>query len=256
MGFIDFLRLPEAASIQNLDAPEATLLHRKVIRSKAFLRSLYADFYNMMAAEVADFKLKTCVELGSGGGFFKDVMPSVITSDVLPLPDVDLCFSGLSLPFSDASVDAFFMMDVFHHVPDSMAFLKEMDRCLKPGGQIVMIEPANTWWGRLIYQNFHHEPFDPSGDWTLPPGGPLSTANGALPWIVFKRDSELYRNEFPHVEIRKITYLAPFRYLISGGLTLRQLLPGFMYQPVKWVESLLAPLRGWLGLFMLISLKK
>ena len=30
-----------------------------------------------------------------------------------------------------------------------------------------MIEPANTWFSRIIYKNFHHEVFDESSDWYL-----------------------------------------------------------------------------------------
>ena len=256
MGILDSLRLPEAKNIKDLDNPEVVLLHRNIIKKKPFLRKLYMDFYRAFAEAVPDFCGKSCVELGSGGGFIKELLPSVQTSDILPAPGIDHCFSALKMPFPDDSVDAFFMIDVFHHVADAAGFLKEMNRCLKPGGQIVMIEPANTWWGSLIYQNFHHEPFDPSAGWTLPPGGPLSNANGALPWIVFKRDAALFRSEFPDLRVKNISYLAPLRYLISGGLSLRQLLPGFMYQPVKWLEWLFSPLQAWLGLFMLIALKK
>ena len=256
MGFLDFLKLPGARALQDLDAPETTISHRKIIRSKPFLRQLYLDFYANFFKKVPDITLKKCVELGSGGGFLKEVLPTVITSDVLRLPDVDQCFSALKMPFADLSVDAFFMIDVFHHIPDAEAFLREMDRCLKPGGQIVMVEPANTRWGRWIYQNFHHELFDPAACWTLPPGGPLSGANGALPWIVFVRDRLRFQKEFPKFKIDSISHLAPFRYLISGGLTLRQLLPGFLYPPVKFLEWLLTPLQEWLGLFMVVSLKK
>jgi SAM-dependent methyltransferase len=257
MGLLDLLKLPETKNLQDLDAPETTLRHRQIIRSKSFLKRLYLDFYANFSKEVPGLASKTCVELGSGGGFLKEVFPSVITSDVLPLPGVvDRCFSGLEMPFADRSVDAFLMVDVFHHVPDSALFLREMDRCLKPGGQIVMIEPANTLWGRWIYQNFHHEPFDPSAGWTLPSGGPLSSANGALPWIVFKRDFLRFQREFPGLRVKSISYHAPFRYLVSGGLSLRQLLPGWMYPPVKGFEWLLSPLQAQLGLFMLVSLQK
>lgn len=256
MGLLDLLKLPEEQGSPDLDSPEATLRHRQIIRSKPFLKRLYLDFYANFSREVPGLAAKTCVELGSGGGFLREVLPSVMTSDVLPLPGVDRCFSGLRMPFADRSVDAFFMVDVFHHVPDSAAFLSEMSRCLKPGGKIVMVEPANTWWGRFIYQNFHHEPFDPKADWALPPGGPLSTANGALPWIVFKRDLPRFQKNFPDLRVQSISYHAPFRYLISGGLSLRQMLPGFLYQPVKWLEYFLSPLSAWLGLFMLVSIKK
>ncbi|MBK8443443.1 MAG: hypothetical protein IPL35_08515 [Sphingobacteriales bacterium] len=56
-----------------------------------------------------------------------------------------------------------------------------------------MSEPANTAWGRFFYQNFHHEPFQPeAASWEIPSTGPLSGANGALPWIIFKRDIDLF----------------------------------------------------------------
>jgi SAM-dependent methyltransferase len=256
MGILDSLRLPEVSRIQDIDAPEAVLLHRSIIMRKPFLRKLYTDFYKIFSSAVPNVAGKIYIELGSGGGFIKEVLPNVQTSDILPVSGTDYCFSALKMPFPDLSVDAFLMIDVFHHVADAAAFLKEMSRCLKPNGQIVMIEPANTWWGRFIYQNFHHEPFDPFADWTLQPGGPMSSANGALPWIVFKRDFLRFQVEFPELRVKNISYLAPFRYLISGGLSLRQLLPGFMYQPIKCLEWLVNPFQKWLGLFMSVSLEK
>ena len=46
---------------------------------------------------------------------------------------------------------------------DSYRFLVELERCLKPGGKIVMIEPANTRFSRLIFRRFHHEMFESVG---------------------------------------------------------------------------------------------
>lgn len=256
MGLLDALRLPECREIQDLDAPETTLLHREIILKKPLLKSLYQDFYRRFREAVPGIEHKTCVELGSGGGFIKDVLPKVQTSDVLKLPGLDHCFSALCMPFTDSSVDAFFMIDVFHHVPDARLFLKNMARCLKQGGKIVMVEPANTAWGRFIYTHFHHEGFDPKAGWTLPPGGPLSTANGALPWIVFERDLEQFQHEFPELRLLGRTAHTPLRYLVSGGLTLRQILPGFMDRPLQWLEWVLSPLNPCLGLFMTIQLEK
>ena len=180
----------------------------------------------------------------------------MITSDVLSLPDVDQCFSGLAMPFKDESVDAFFMIDVFHHVPDSELFLKELERCLRPGGKIVMIEPANTLWGRFIYQNFHHEAFDPSSNWKLEGSGPLSSANGALPYIVFKRDLLRFNSSFPKLKLIRIFSHTPFRYLLSGGVSLKQLLPSFMYGLVCGVEWILQPLAPFLGMFYTVIITK
>ena len=59
------------------------------------------------------------MELGSGGGFLKDIEPSVICSDVLDLPTNDLTFSALDMPFADGELSALFMIDTFHHIPDA-----------------------------------------------------------------------------------------------------------------------------------------
>jgi SAM-dependent methyltransferase len=257
MPLLDFLKLPEAKNIHDLDAPEATLLHREIIKKKPFLKNLYLDFYRIFERFYPDLHSRRCVELGSGGGFIKEVFPNMITSDILSLPGLDKVFSALDMPFETSSVDAFFMIDVFHHVPDSHKFLSELSRCLRPGGKIVMIEPASTLWGRFIYKNFHHEPFEPESDWKLSSeGGPLTCANGALPWIVFVRDRPKLNREFPELILETINPHTPLRYLLSGGVSMKQLLPSFCYQPLKTLEFLLTPLNPLIGMFYTIVLNK
>jgi hypothetical protein len=148
------------------------------------------------------------------------------------------------------------MIDVLHHIADSRAFFTEALRCLKVGGKVIMIEPANTLWSRFIYKNFHHELFDPQGRWGLEEAGPLSQGNGAIPWIIFCRDRVIFESEFPSLRIMSMRNHTPLRYLLSGGLTLRQLVPSFTYPLVKAVECLLSPLNNWLGMFQTIELKK
>ena len=256
MKLIEWLRLPETMGIENLDDPATTLLHAEIIKKKPFLRNLYAEFYNQFKKSVLGFEKGLLVELGSGGGFIKDIIGNVVTSDILDLPNVDKVFSSSRMPFNDGGVDAFFMVDVLHHITDPRAFFTEALRCLKIGGKVVMIEPANTLWSRFIYKNFHHELFDPDGKWTLEEAGPLSQGNGAIPWIIFCRDRVIFESEFPSLRIVRMRNHTPLRYLLSGGLTLRQLVPSFTYPLVKAVEYLLSPLNNWLGMFQTIELKK
>lgn len=256
MKILDWLKLPETKNIADLDDPATTLLHAQIVRKKPFLEKTYRDFYSEFKQAFPETKNKTLIELGSGGGFLKEVMPDVITSDVLPLPNVDKVFSALDMPFANTSVDAFFMVDVLHHIPDAEKFFKEANRCLKPGGKIIMIEPANTPFGHLIYSNFHHEKFDPAGPWHLEEQGPLSVANGAIPWIIFHRDRKIFESKFPTLKIVRVRPHTPFRYLISGGLSFRQFLPSFMYPLVKGLEILLTPLNRLLGVFQTIELQK
>jgi SAM-dependent methyltransferase len=256
MGLLDKLKLPEVRDTASLDDAALSLLHRRIIRSKIFLRRIYEDFYKELMASAGYSSGKTILELGSGGGFLKELYPAIITSDVLELPSVDKVFSALAMPFDDGSLDAIVMIDVLHHIPDVRAFFREATRCLKVGGRVVMIEPANTCWGRFIYTHFHHEGFDPIAEWEFKSEGPLSTANGALPWIVFHRDRRRFESEFPTMQIIQVRHHTPFRYLISGGLTLRQLVPTGSYPVFKALEFCLSPLNCLLGMFQTIILEK
>jgi len=254
---IDSLRLPEARTIKDLDDPSATVLHAQILRQKKFLFEVYKEWYGRFKDGLGELNGgNVIVELGSGGGFIKDVIPSVITSDILQIPIIDVCFSGESMPFADASIDAFLMIDVFHHIKEPAHLLKEMDRCLKKGGKIIMIEPANTLWARFVWQNFHHENFNPKDGWKIEGYGPMSNANGALPWIIFCRDRKKFESTFSALHIKRIQYHTPLLYLLSGGMSMKQLLPGFCYGLIKVVEFLLTPVNGGVAMFFTIQLEK
>lgn len=250
------MKIPQLKHFNSIDDRERTLLHAEILRRKGFLKRLYADFYHTLRGQVEPIEGKLIVELGSGGGFIKDIIPNAVTSDVLTLPAVDKVFSACDMPFADQSVDAIVMIDVLHHIPDARAFFREAIRCLRPGGRVVMIEPANTLFGRFIYTRFHHEGFDPASDWTFASEGPLASANGALPWIIFHRDRTVFEKEFSSLSILKLTAHTPLRYLLSGGFTLRQLVPSWSYPLIQGLEFVLRPLDRHIGLFETIVLCK
>jgi len=256
MGILDWLRLPETRGIENLDDPAVTLLHGDILRKKIFLRKLYTDVYRQFLSAIPQPQTKVLVELGSGGGFIKEIIPNVITSDVLNIAGVDKVFSATDMPFKDSSVDAFFMHNVLHHIAEPRRFFSEAVRCLRHGGRIVSVEPANTPWARFVYTNFHHEGFDPQGKWGLDRPGPLSQANDAIPWIIFVRDRKIFEEEFPQLKIVSLRNHTPLRYLFSGGFTLRQLVPAVAYPLVKGIEYLLTPAGNYLGMFMTVVLDR
>ncbi|MBN2523495.1 MAG: methyltransferase domain-containing protein [Bacteroidales bacterium] len=240
----------------DLDSSERTLFHREIILNKPFLKKIYVEWYRTLVQEIRSVPDGKVVELGSGGGFLKNIVPSVITSDIIPLPHTDLTFSALQMPFQDSEVSVLFLLDTFHHIPDANQFLKESDRVLKKGGKIVMIEPANSAWGRFIYKNFHHEPFDENGEWTIPGTGPMSGANGALPWIVFRRDVSLFADRFPDLKIESITYHTPLRYLLSGGVAYKAPFPGWSFGFFTLLDRVLLSLSQELSMFMTIRIVK
>jgi len=240
----------------DLDDPRATMKHKEIILEKPYLKRWYQDFYEVFIKESRKIKGGKYLEIGSGGGFLKEVFPEVITSDILNLPGVDQVFSAEELPFKENELASIMMLNVFHHIPKPYLFLQEAERTLIKGGKIIMIEPANSALGRFIYKRFHHEPFDETGGREIQAGNPLSNSNQALPYIYFERDTDIFKKEFPQLKISSIKYHSPFSYVISGGVSRSAMLPYFMYNFVKGMEWLLSPLSKQLGLFCTIEIEK
>jgi SAM-dependent methyltransferase len=239
-----------------LDDPATTELRRQVIASKPFLKAIYDEWYSALAAALPPGE-GAVLELGSGAGYCERFIPGLITSEVVPCPGVRLIADAQQLPFSDGSLRAILFTDVMHHMPDVRRFLAEASRCLRKGGKVLMIEPWVSAWSRFVYQRLHHEPFHPEAqDWSFPSSGPLSGANGAMPWIVFVRDRQKFESEFPELAIDEIRPFLPFRYLISGGVSMRCLIPGFTHAAWARLETMLEPRMSSLAMFAFISLRR
>ncbi len=240
----------------SIDDPRATSLRRQIIQGNPFLHRIYDEWYREIAAELPD-QNGPVLELGSGAGFLGDFIPELITTELFLVPGVKVVLDGRKLPFANGVLRAIVMTDVLHHIPQVRSFFYEASRCLMPGGVIVMIEPWVTKWSQFVYKRLHHEPFLPDAAvWEFPASGPLSGANGALPWIVLERDRYQFEKEFPGLEIITIKTGMPFRYLVSGGVSLRPLMPGWSYGFWRRLESSLAGHMHTLGMFAFIKLIK
>jgi SAM-dependent methyltransferase len=238
----------------DIDSPETTHLRTRILQNKPFLRRIYQEWYKGIASAVPQGAGEV-LELGSGGGFLKRYIPDLVTSDVFPIPKVSLVVDAHYLPFTSQALRAVVMTNVLHHLSNVQQFFREAARCVRPGGVVAMIEPWVTPWSRLIYTWLHHEPFQPNAPaWELPPAGPLSGANGALPWILFERDQQAFTEAFPEWDITEVTPLMPFRYLVSGGVSLRNLMPGFTYHFWRGLEEVLRPWMSTWAMFAKIVL--
>lgn len=238
------------------NSKESLLEHQRKIEEKTFLHKVYISFYKIFVeAKLPKGKI---VEIGSGGGFLKKFIPSVITSDVIDGPDIDKAFYVDKMPFKDSSVAAFLMIDVLHHIKDPQKAFVEMERRLVKGGKIIMIEPYASIWGTLIYKYFHPERkgFNAGSGWKIKGDGRMSDANPAIPWIIFKRDRKIFEKKFPDLRIIKFTPHTPIRYLISGGLSKFQLLPTAFYPLIVFIENKLTIFNDKIGMFVTIELKK
>jgi SAM-dependent methyltransferase len=241
--------------VLSLDSIDRTIQHLSIIQRKPFLRKLYLDWYREIGQNLALTAPLPTVELGSGGGFIRQVMPNVITSEVLKIPNVDVIFDGLELPFKPGSIHAIVMVDVFHHLRQPGTFLSQAARCIPAGGILCMIEPWRSTWSDWVYRHLHHEPWEPNAPtWELPSGGPLSQANGAMPWIVFSRDRHRFERCHPEWKLHKIRPHTPFRYLLSGGVSFRTPMPAWSFELATKMEKGLNRMMHHMAMFATITL--
>ena len=238
-------------------------IHAAILREKPLLSSAFETFYRDMVA-LCDRLLTTSgaeIELGSGAGFFKKLRPDVITSDIRKGAHIDLVLDALNMTLPNNSVRCIYAINVFHHLPDPDRFFAELCRVLRPGGGCILIEPHGGFSSALLHRHLHSdERFLPDAkSWqTTEIGGPLSGANQAMADIVFKRDIQRFENLYgEHLEIVYRGYsLNALRYLFSGGLNFRQLLPSAFEPILRALESLGSPLARHWSFHQIIVIRK
>jgi len=241
-----------------LDNPENISQLRSTLDKKRGLRAIYREVYdrysNCLSRSTKD---GLALELGSGGGFAKEVLPELVTSDVLPYSGVDTVVDATAMPYSANSLRMICMFNVLHHVRDAEAFFREALRCLKPGGRICITDQYPGLWSKLILKYAHYEHFDDQvNEWKFESSGPLSSANGALPWIIFFRDREKFESLFPELKIDRIELHTPLRYWLSGGLKKWSLLPEQTFSVASLLDEGLIKLSGNTASFFTLELVK
>jgi SAM-dependent methyltransferase len=105
---------------------------------KPMLREVYHDFYRKIAARIDARVPGPVVELGSGMGRIKEVIPACVTTDLFPNPWLDRQENCYQLSFADASVSHLILFDVWHHLRYPGTALREFRRVLAPGGRLIL----------------------------------------------------------------------------------------------------------------------
>jgi SAM-dependent methyltransferase len=239
---------------------DSGLLERNRIawNRKPALRLVYAALYRRIAAALT---AGTTLELGGGTGNFKEFAPRVITTDLQAAPWLDLVADAQRLPLAENSVANVVMIDVLHHLPCPRLGVAEAIRIVRPGGRIVLAEPAITPGSWPFYRWLHHEPMrltdDPFGETPLWPAGDPYQANDAIPTLMFGGSMQRFASIFPGLAVRSREWLNILAYPLSGGFQRWCLLPEAAAAPVIALEDKLTPWLGrLLGFRMLVVLEK
>jgi SAM-dependent methyltransferase len=225
----NLLRLPELKGFEGVDfdSAEANAIQREIFRKKKILGILYQEYCRpfVESANRAPKNAKM-LEIGSGTSPLKEAIPGLLCSDLVVSPWLDIVASAYALPFRDNSLDRIFLMFVCHHLGKIETFLEEAFRCLKPGGEMVIIDPAITLFSKPYYTYIHVDNMDiQAKKWGFEGTGRLSDSNIALAWMIFFRDRDRFQKLYPDFIIEKVEYSTCLSFLLSGGLRIRQLMP-------------------------------
>lgn len=226
-----------------MGTPEWFAAQDRMIDEKPLVKDCYALWHKLLLDDADSAGRRgAIVELGSGLSRLRLLRPDIITTDVVP-GKVKLLVDGRQLPFRDESVRALLLTHVFHHIPDTAAFLAEAARVLTPNGVISIVDCAHTPFSRFFFGRIHPEPYrDDAREWSFPAGHTMLDSNQALTWIVFERDRDAFEARFPSLRIERRRWLPWLSYLLSGGVNLRSLVPRPLAPLARVADNLCKPL--------------
>jgi len=225
--------------------------------NKPVLQKIYADFYERILALVDPDIPGRVVELGSGIGNLKTLVPRAISTDLFPNPWLDVVCDGYELPFRSGDVSHLLLFDVFHHLKAPNAFLKEAFRVLTETGRVILFEPYISFCSGRAYRLFHHEPvgegepidmresLSPPREYYAAQGNATrlffheEVAGWPEGWTVFHREA-----------------FSCFYYLLSGGYSKPAFYPAGCLRPLKRIERGLSRWPRVFGGRCLVGLKK
>jgi SAM-dependent methyltransferase len=225
---------------------------------KAVLRAVYEDSYDRLAAEC---RPGLSIEIGGGIGNLKQHLDGAIATDIQFASWLACVADAQRLPFAAGAAANIVMVDVLHHLEFPVVFFREAARVLRPGGRVLMVEPAITWGSTLFYRLFHHEPVRTSAD-ALADGRPDPLrdpydSNQAIPTILATRDRARFHDQFRDLRIVRVDWFAFAAYPLSGVFQPWSLIGAGMARRLLRIERAIEPVLGRLaGFRMLIVIEK
>ncbi len=110
-------------------------------KQKPILREIYQRFYILIAKYLNRSINGEIIELGSGIGNIKMIIPDAICTDIFKNPWIDRVENAYQLSFADGSISNLILFDVFHHLEFPGTALNEFHRVLQPSGRIIIFDP-------------------------------------------------------------------------------------------------------------------
>lgn len=212
-------------------------------RRKPILRTIYQGFHAEIARHLSTLESPLVVELGSGIGNIKEVIPHALRTDLFPNPWLDQIENAYALSFGDETVSDLILFDVFHHLQYPGTALREFWRALRPGGRVLVFDPFISLLGLVVYGLLHKEPIHwrQEIEWYAPAGwnpaqADYYAAQGNATRVFFSRITPTLFKDWTLVTRKRY---AAFSYVASGGYSGPQLYPDSFYPKMRALD-------GWL----------
>jgi SAM-dependent methyltransferase len=213
--------------------------HREAWKHNEALRILYTRWYGRIRELLPP--LRPWVELGSGPGLARELIPELELTDLVAAPWHDRRVDAQALPFADGELGALVLFDVLHHLPAPARLFSEAERVLRPGGRIVLCEPYVSAASYPVYKFLHEEGLDLGADplaEELAERDPFD-ANQAIPTLLFRRHARVLAARFKRLRVVSDERLAGLAYPASGGFGRGPLLPLALWRALLALEDLI-----------------
>jgi SAM-dependent methyltransferase len=110
----------------------------------------------------------TLVDAGCGGQPFRPLVPGGVTYIGIDTADAEarfgykipdtIYFEGTAWPLDDAKADTILCTETLEHVLEPTVLLREAQRCLRPGGKLVLTVPFSARWHYIPYDYWRYTP--------------------------------------------------------------------------------------------------
>lgn len=234
--------------------------NRRAWERKPVLQRAYRDFHRRIAAHVDPSIPGRIVELGSGIGNIRDVIPNCLRTDLFANPWLDQVENAYDLSFADGEVSHLILFDVFHHLEHPGTALRECRRVLSPRGRVIIFDPYVSLAGRIVYGPLHHEPIGDGQPIVAQAPGSFDphqqsyyAAQGNATRVFWKDAAPVILDGW-HVVARE--RVGAWAYALTGGYSKPQMYPAALYPLVSGLDRVAEMLPQLLALRALVVLAR